>query len=149
MSDEALGQLLAEVSKTRDAVSGLSTRFGLVEAKIGDYPHAVDLARESVNDLSAEALHARALGSGMCGNLHQLAKNDAAIVIELRRLRADTASAKAAADAARTEAAAARAAANTSAPSALAHKSDRKSNLAAVLGAAAAIISVILASIKG
>lgn len=134
MDAEFDGQVLAAIARleTKVDAQGLqlaelvaesrakSVAIQAMRAEIGTYPSVVDLARQSVSDLTPDEIAARADGTGMCGAIHRLARNDATIVAEIKR----------------------------SAPTALARQSDRKANVAAILGAAAAVISAMLGATR-
>jgi hypothetical protein len=127
MSAEFDGQVLAAIARLETKVDALAASAATqgaaiqaIRAEIGVYPSVVDLARASVSDLTPDELVARSDGTGICGAIHRLARNDATIVAEIKR----------------------------SAPTVLAKQSDRKANVAAILGAAAAVISAMLGATR-
>lgn len=134
MSEEFDGQVLAAIARLERKVDALGVQarelatqtsaqgvaISAMRAEIGAYPSVVDLARASVSDLTPDELVARSDGTGICGAIHRLARNDATIVAEIKR----------------------------SAPTALARQSDKKANLATAMGAMAAVISAMIAANK-
>lgn len=134
MEAEFDGQVLAAIARLERKVDALGVQASALaddtraqgaaiqamRGEIGVYPSVVDLARASVSDLTPDELVARAEGTGICGAIHRLARNDATIVAEIKR----------------------------SAPTALARQSDRKASVAAILGAAAAVISAMLGATR-
>ncbi len=127
MSAEFDGQVLAAIARLERkvdaqgaALEAQGAAIQAMRAEIGTYPSVVDLARASVSDLTPDEIVARSDGTGICGAIHRLARNDATIVSEIKR----------------------------SAPTALARQSDRKATAAAALGAIAAVVSAMLGATR-